>query len=76
MTTIKQVMEAIVMLYDGVGDITDYCKANDVLGDYRKENPTDVVADMIDIYLQAAEEYNQKYIDRISQYAKEWLEDF
>jgi hypothetical protein len=76
MTTIKQVMEAIVMFYDGVDDITDYCNANDVLDDYRKENPADVVADMIDIYLQAAEEYNQKYIDYISQYAKKWLEDF
>lgn len=75
MTTIKQVMEAIVMLYDGVGDLADYCAANDVLDNYRNENPTDSISDLIDIYLQAAEEYNQKFIDRIAQYAKEWLED-
>lgn len=75
MTTIKQVMEAIVMLYDGVGELTDYCAANDILDAYRLENPDDTISDMIDIYLQAAEEYNQKFIDRIAHYAKEWLED-
>ena len=75
MTTEKQVMQAIITLCSEVISFVECINANDVLDDYRMEND-DPVSDLINIFLEAAEECNQRTVDRIVQYAKEWMVDF
>lgn len=75
MTTGRMVMEAIVILYEGVHTFSDYVEANDILDDYRRETPDDAIADLIDIYLCAVENYDDRTVKRIAEYAKLCLAD-
>lgn len=73
MTTI-QVMQAIITLASEP-DIVDAAAANDVLDMYRWENPNDPVTDLINTFISSVMEQDYKRIERIVEYAYNYLED-
>lgn len=75
MMTERDVMQAIVTLYNGVSDFSEYVHCNDVIDNYRTEFPENPLTDMLNRYVEACEEYDQRTIDRVAMYAMDWLND-
>jgi len=74
MTTIKQVFQAIITL-TSEADITEAMAANDTIDSYQWENPGDPITDLIDIFISSAMKQDYKKVERIAEYARDYLED-
>jgi len=74
MTTIKQVLQAIITLAEN-NDIPEAMAANNVLDAYCWENPDDSITDLINIFINSVMNQNYKKVERIVEYARNYLED-
>lgn len=70
---VRKVMSAILALYEGKLDFSQYVEANDVIDNYRNEFPETALTDALNIYIEACENYDQPLIDKFANAAYNWL---